>query len=126
MVPDSPDVEGVASGSDGIFANARSGAIWVDCSSIRPDVAVRLADAAAAAGLKAVDAPVSGSEQGAIDARLSIMVGGEADDVAAVRPILEAVGTTVATCIGPRVRARRSRPPTSSSSPEQSSSSPRR
>ena len=95
MVPDSPDVEQVALGAEGLISNARPGTIWVDCSSIRPDVAVALAAQATAAGLRAVDAPVSGGEQGAVDATLSIMVGGEPEDVAAVRPVLEAVGTTV-------------------------------
>jgi 2-hydroxy-3-oxopropionate reductase len=95
MVPDSPDVEGVALGEDGLIANAKSGAIWVDCSSIRPDVAVAMAKAATEAGVKAVDAPVSGGEQGAVEGTLSIMVGGEADDVEAVRGVLEAVGKTI-------------------------------
>ena len=44
MVPDSPDVEGVVSGPEGVFANAKQGALWIDASSIRPDVAKRLAD----------------------------------------------------------------------------------
>jgi len=95
MVPDSPDVEEVATGDDGLIAHAKAGATWVDCSTIRPDVAVALAGQAAEAGLKAVDAPVSGGQQGAVDATLSIMVGGEAADVEAVRPVLEAVGKTV-------------------------------
>ncbi len=95
MVPDSPDVEAVVSGEDGVFANAAAGSYWVDASSIRPDVSVRLAKAAAEAGIKAVDAPVSGGEAGAIEANLSIMVGGDEADVEAVRPVLEAVGSTV-------------------------------
>jgi 2-hydroxy-3-oxopropionate reductase len=95
IVPDSPDVEQVAGGEDGILAHARSGAVWVDCSSIRPDVAVALAEQAAEKGIKAVDAPVSGGEAGAIEATLSIMVGGDADAVESVRPVLEAVGKTV-------------------------------
>ncbi len=95
MVPDSPDVEGVAFGDDGLIAHAKSGATWVDCSTIRPDVAVAVAKAATDAGVKAVDAPVSGGEQGAVEGTLSIMVGGEAGDVEAVRPVLEAVGQTI-------------------------------
>ena len=95
IVPDSPDVEQVAGGEDGILAHARPGAVWVDCSSIRPDVAVALAEQAAEKGIKAVDAPVSGGEAGAIEATLSIMVGGDADAVESVRPVLEAVGKTV-------------------------------
>jgi 2-hydroxy-3-oxopropionate reductase len=95
MLPDSPDVEGAALGEDGLIAHAKSGATWIDCSSIRPDVAVTVAKAATDAGVKAIDAPVSGGEQGAKEATLSIMVGGEAEDVEAVRPVLEAVGKTI-------------------------------
>ncbi|GAB3278016.1 2-hydroxy-3-oxopropionate reductase [Sinomonas notoginsengisoli] len=99
MVPDSPDVEsvvsGVADGKDGVFANATKGALWIDASSIRPDVAARLAADAREAGLRPLDAPVSGGEQGAIDAVLSIMVGGEKADFDAALPILRAVGKTI-------------------------------
>lgn len=95
MVPDSPDVEEVALGEGGIVDNARSGAIWVDASTIRPDVAVRVAKAAADAGLRPLDGPVSGGEQGAIEASLSIMVGGESDAFDEALPVLEAVGKTI-------------------------------
>ncbi|WP_369045363.1 2-hydroxy-3-oxopropionate reductase [Sinomonas sp. P10A9] len=95
MVPDSPDVEGVVTGKDGVFANAPKGAVWIDASSIRPDVAVRLASQAREAGLRPLDAPVSGGEQGAIDAVLSIMVGGEKADFDDALPILQAVGKTI-------------------------------
>ncbi len=95
MVPDSADVEDVTGGDDGIFAHAGSGALYIDMSSIRPDVAVRVADAGRARGLRVLDAPVSGGEVGAIEANLSIMVGGEADDFAAARPVLDAVGKTI-------------------------------
>ncbi|MGP9503053.1 2-hydroxy-3-oxopropionate reductase [Specibacter sp. AOP5-B1-6] len=95
MVPDSPDVEDVVSGSDGVFANARKGTLWIDASSIRPDVAKRLSEDAAAAGIRPLDAPVSGGEQGAIDAVLSIMVGGTAEDFADAADILGAVGKTI-------------------------------
>lgn len=95
MVPDSPDVEAVVSGDDGVFANAKKGALWIDASSIRPDVASRLAEDARAAGLRPLDAPVSGGEQGAIDGALSIMVGGAAEDFADAREVLEAVGKTI-------------------------------
>lgn len=95
MVPDSPDVEGVVTGEDGVFAHARQGTVWIDASSIRPDVAARLSKEAAGKGLRPLDAPVSGGEQGAIDAALSIMVGGESADFEAARPVLEAVGRTI-------------------------------
>ncbi|MDJ0318904.1 2-hydroxy-3-oxopropionate reductase [Arthrobacter antibioticus] len=95
MVPDSPDVEGVVNGEEGVFANARKGAIWVDASSIRPDVSKRLSEAAVAAGIRPLDAPVSGGEQGAIDGVLSIMVGGDAKDFADAADVLNAVGKTI-------------------------------
>jgi 2-hydroxy-3-oxopropionate reductase len=95
MVPDSADVEAVLGGPDGVFANARKGSLVIDFSSIRPDVSARLAAQGTEHGLRVLDAPVSGGEQGAIDAALSIMVGGAAEDFEAARPVLEAVGKTV-------------------------------
>ena len=95
MVPDSPDVEDVTGGDDGVFANAENGALYIDMSSIRPDVAVRVAEAGRAAGLRVLDAPVSGGEAGAIEGSLSIMVGGEKADFDAAKPVLEAVGRTI-------------------------------
>lgn len=95
MVPDSPDVEQVVGGSDGVFANAQQGALWIDASSIRPDVAARLAGEARSAGLRPLDAPVSGGEQGAIDGVLSIMVGGDAADFDAAHDVFAAVGKTI-------------------------------
>jgi 2-hydroxy-3-oxopropionate reductase len=95
MLPDSPDVELVALGDDGIFDNAKPGTLYIDCSSIRPDVSARVATEGAGRGFRVVDAPVSGGDVGAINATLSIMVGGAADDVAAAMPILESVGKTI-------------------------------
>ena len=95
MVPDSPDVEALVEADAGIYANAKPGTLHIDCSTIRPDVARRVAAAGAERGIRVVDAPVSGGEAGAIERKLSIMVGGAADDVAAARPYLEAVGSTV-------------------------------
>jgi 2-hydroxy-3-oxopropionate reductase len=95
MLPDSPDVEDVVLGENGILAHAPTGSLWIDASTIRPDVSVRLAEAAVARGLRAVDAPVSGGESGAIEASLSIMVGGGAAEFEAARPVLDAVGSTV-------------------------------
>ncbi len=95
MVPDSPDVEAVTGGDDGVFANAREGALYVDMSTIRPDVAVGVAEAGRAAGVRVLDAPVSGGEAGAVEASLSIMVGGEAEDFEAARPVLDALGKTI-------------------------------
>ena len=95
MVPDSPDVEDVAYGDDGIYHNVKPGTLHVDCSSIRPDVARRLAEAGAERDIRVVDAPVSGGQAGAVEAKLSIMVGGAAQDVELARPLLEAMGSTV-------------------------------
>ena len=95
MVPDSPDVEAVTGGEDGIFAHAQQGALYIDMSSIRPDVSVRVAKAGQERGLQVLDAPVSGGEPGAVEASLSIMVGGEAADFEAAKPVLEAVGKTI-------------------------------
>ena len=95
MVPDSPDVEAIARGDDGVYANAQPGTIHIDMSSIRPDVSMRLAEEGHRRGIRVVDAPVSGGETGAIEATLSIMVGAEEGDFEEVRPLLEAVGKTV-------------------------------
>jgi len=95
MLPDSPDVETVVLGEDGVFANAKPGLLFVDASTIRPDVSARIARAGGARGVRVLDAPVSGGQQGAVEATLSIMVGGEAEDFEAARPVLEAVGRTV-------------------------------
>ena len=100
MVPDSADVEGVVTGPDGVFANAKPGALWIDNSSIRPDVTTALAAEARSAGLRALDAPVSGGEAGAIGAVLSIMVGGEEADFNDALPVLEAMGKTIV-LVGP-------------------------
>ena len=95
MVPDSPDVEAVLTGDDGVFAAAAPGTLVIDFSSIRPDVTAQLADIAAKKGFRLLDAPVSGGEAGAKNAALSIMVGGAAEDFAVAKPILDTVGKTV-------------------------------
>ncbi|MBP2367984.1 NAD(P)-dependent oxidoreductase [Pseudonocardia parietis] len=95
MLPDSPDVTDVLTGEDGVLAHAAPGTLVIDFSTIRPDVAAGLAAEAAAAGLRMIDAPVSGGQAGAENAALSIMVGGVDADVAAARPLLEVVGKTV-------------------------------
>jgi 2-hydroxy-3-oxopropionate reductase len=95
MVPDSPDVEDVALGEDGIYAAAKPGTLHVDCSTIRPDVARALAVAGDERGIRVVDAPVSGGEAAAKEGALSIMVGGSDGDVEAARPCLDVVGATV-------------------------------
>lgn len=95
MVPDSPDVESLALEPDGLYANAKPGTLHIDCSTIRPDVARRVAGAGAERGIRVVDAPVSGGEAAAVEGTLSIMAGGDVADVEAARPYLEVVGGTV-------------------------------
>ncbi|NJP90249.1 2-hydroxy-3-oxopropionate reductase [Nonomuraea sp. FMUSA5-5] len=95
MVPDSPDVQDVLTGPDGVFEHAAPGTLIIDFSTIRPDVTRELAAEAGRRGLRYLDAPVSGGEAGARNATLSIMVGGEADAFEAARPVFDAVGRTV-------------------------------
>ncbi|HKS43972.1 MAG TPA: 2-hydroxy-3-oxopropionate reductase [Amycolatopsis sp.] len=95
MLPDSPDVRAVVLGEDGALANAREGTLLIDCSTIHPGVSREVAEAAAARGVHALDAPVSGGEQGAVEGSLSIMVGGEAGAFEAARPVLAVLGDTI-------------------------------
>ena len=95
MVPDSPDVEGVLTGEGGVFEHAEPGTLIIDFSSIRPDVTAALAKQATDKGFRLLDAPVSGGEAGAVNAMLSIMVGGSADDFAEAKPVLDVVGKTI-------------------------------
>ncbi|MEU8354966.1 NAD(P)-dependent oxidoreductase [Nonomuraea sp. NPDC048882] len=92
MLPDSPQVEEVA---PLVVEYGKPDLLYVDMSTIRPETSRQVARQAKAAGVRALDAPVSGGERGAIDGTLSIMVGGEAEDVEAARPVLGRLGTTV-------------------------------
>ena len=92
MVPDSPDVELVLDGPNGVFGAMQRDTILIDMSTIAPAVARRLAARAATLGATMLDAPVSGGEIGAINASLSIMVCGDAGAFATVKPILDAMG----------------------------------
>jgi len=92
MLPDSPDVELVMEGPDGVFSALQRGTILIDTSTIAPATARRLAGRAASLGATMLDAPVSGGEIGAINASLSIMVGGDAAAFARAKPIFEAMG----------------------------------
>jgi 2-hydroxy-3-oxopropionate reductase len=92
MLPDTPDVEIVLTGADGVLAGLRRGAVVVDMSSISPVATRRLAALVAAAGGTMLDAPVSGGEIGAKSASLSIMVGGDAAAFARARPVLACMG----------------------------------
>jgi 2-hydroxy-3-oxopropionate reductase len=95
MLPDSPDVEAVLTADNGVFDSARPATLIIDFSSIRPDITTALSTQATDGGFRMIDAPVSGGETGAINAQLSIMVGGTNEDFAAAPPVLDAVGATV-------------------------------
>jgi 2-hydroxy-3-oxopropionate reductase len=95
MLPDSPDVELVYAGEQGIFAGAKPGMLLIDMSSISPVVARKLAEEAEKRGLDMIDAPVSGGEAGAISAALSIMIGGKANAVERAMPIFQALGKNI-------------------------------
>jgi 2-hydroxy-3-oxopropionate reductase len=94
MLPDSPDVEQVLEGEEGVFSAVQPGTIIIDTSSIAPAVARRLATGARSLGVALLDAPVSGGEIGAINASLSIMVGGDPDAFTTVKPILDVMGNS--------------------------------
>lgn len=100
MLPDSPDVRDAVLGAGGLADAMQPGTVFVDMSTIRPGVAVEIAQQLAERGVASLDAPVSGGEAGAIEGSLSIMVGGEADALDRVRPVLEAMGSTI-THVGP-------------------------
>src|SRR5438046_2267869 len=100
MLPNSPDVELVALGKDGIIEGAKPGLIFADMSTISPIVSQKVGKALAAKGVQMLDAPVSGGEQGAINAALSIMVGGDKAVFDHVLPIFQAMGKTI-TLLGP-------------------------
>jgi len=94
-LPDSPDVELVALGKNGVLEGAHKGLIFVDNSTIKPAVARRIARRLAERGVLSLDAPVSGGDIGARNGTLSIMVGGPAEAVERVMPVFMAMGKTV-------------------------------
>jgi 2-hydroxy-3-oxopropionate reductase len=98
MVGDSPDVEEVALGSGGIVEGAHAGLVHVDMSTISPEVTRRVAAALGEAGVEMLDAPVSGGETGAINASLSIMVGGKKGVFERCHPLFQAMGKSVTYC----------------------------
>jgi 2-hydroxy-3-oxopropionate reductase len=101
MLPDSPDVESVMLGDNGVFAHAVKGTLIIDCSTIAPSTAVKLQETAAERGMRMIDAPVSGGESGAIDGSLSIMAGGSDEDVDSARPVLSKMGGRIVHVGGP-------------------------
>ncbi len=97
---DTPDVEEVVLGANGIIHGARPGAVVVDMSTISPDATRRIEQVLRAKSIKMIDAPVSGGSEGAQQGTLAIMVGGDPEDVARVRPVLQSMGSKI-THVGP-------------------------
>ncbi len=95
MLPDSPDVEQVYSGAQGLLAGGKPGTLLIDMSSILPVVTRKLALEAERRGFDMLDAPVSGGEAGAIGGALSIMIGGKAAAVERAMPIFQALGKNI-------------------------------
>lgn len=90
-----PTTQGVLDVATEVAAAGRSGAVFIDTSTIEPAVAIRVGELLRTAGIGSLDAPVSGGEAGAIEGSLSVMVGGTPEDLATVRPVLEAIGRTI-------------------------------
>jgi 3-hydroxyisobutyrate dehydrogenase len=101
MVGMPADVREVVLGVDGALAGCRAGKILVDMTTSQPTLAVEIAEKAAAQGVASLDAPVSGGDIGAREARLSIMIGGDAEAVAALMPCWQAMGKTIVRQGGP-------------------------
>ena len=100
MLPDSPQVEEVLTGEDGVLEGVKEGALIVDMSTISPVVTEELAEKTRERGASMLDAPVSGGDVGAIEGTLSIMVGGSEEDFGRALPLFEVMGGTV-THVGP-------------------------
>lgn len=95
------DVRAVVLGEDGCLAGGEAGNVLVDMTTSEPSLAVEIAEAATAKGMHSVDAPVSGGDVGAKEARLSIMIGGEKEVVDALQPCWDAMGKTIVHQGGP-------------------------
>jgi 2-hydroxy-3-oxopropionate reductase len=95
MLPDSPQVDEVLAGEDGVFEGVEEGNLIVDMSTISPVVTEELSERARERGASMLDAPVSGGDVGAIDGTLSIMVGGSEEDFGRALPLFEVMGDTV-------------------------------
>jgi 2-hydroxy-3-oxopropionate reductase len=98
MLPDGPDVEAVVVGADGLREGAREGMLFIDMSTISPLATRRIAGILEPHGVRALDAPVSGGEEGAKSATLSIMVGGSEEDFQRAQPLFSVLGKTITYC----------------------------
>ena len=94
-VSDTPDVEEVILGQNGILSGVQAGALVIDCSTISPQATIDIAEQLNAKGVKMLDAPVSGGSEGAANGTLSIMIGGPEDQVERARGVFEAMGNTI-------------------------------
>ena len=94
-VSDTPDVEAVVLGENGILCGAQAGALVIDCSTISPQATIEIAAQLNAKGVKMLDAPISGGSEGAANGTLSIMIGGDEDQVERARGVFEAMGKTI-------------------------------
>lgn len=101
MLPDSPDVEQVVLGADGVAEGIESGMLFIDMSTIAPGTARNVYETLKAKGVESLDAPVSGGEIGAKEATLSIMVGGNEEAFQRAKPIFEALGKNIVLIGGP-------------------------
>jgi 3-hydroxyisobutyrate dehydrogenase len=99
-VSDTPDVESVLFGPDGVAAGVRRGALVIDCSTISPQATREFGARLAERGVGMVDAPVSGGSEGARLGTLTIFAGGSEEDVTRAMPVLQAIGRTI-THLGP-------------------------
>jgi len=100
-LPDTPDVLAVALGKDGIIEGAHEGLIYIDNSTIKPSASREIYVALKTLGVSCLDAPVSGGDIGAQQGTLAIMVGGDAETLEKVMPILQVVGKTITHVGGP-------------------------
>jgi 2-hydroxy-3-oxopropionate reductase len=94
-LPDTPDVETVVLGEQGIIEGAHAGLIYIDNSTIKPAAARRIAESLAEKNVFALDAPVSGGDIGARNATLTVMVGGDASALEKAMPVFQAMGKTI-------------------------------
>ena len=94
-VSDTPDVEAVIAGKNGVLEGVRPGSLVIDCSTISPIVTQKLAETLAERGVAMLDAPISGGSEGAAQGTLSIMVGGKSEDFERALPVLEAMGKKI-------------------------------
>jgi 2-hydroxy-3-oxopropionate reductase len=95
MLPDTPDVESVVLGSEGLLSGMKPNSLLIDMSTISPSATREIGEQCLSRSVGFVDAPVSGGQQGAIDAALTIMVGGSDRDFAGAREILEHLGSNI-------------------------------